>query len=179
MDLLGRRWLFESLLKWIIFDKPQVFLGIYIVNMVHELLCDGNLPVVLRSWFEPQLTHERLEISKNSSPLQSEGDLKGMRNCWQSKISMYTDRNNVIIGTLYLLTTDGSVPVAMVNNGPSLVFFYPQSYSACVMTSWPVHVCVTFYLLNLKLICNNNMNTFEAIQYKYKLSVDFYLNKHI
>ena len=38
-------------------------------------------PVVLRRWFGPQLTHERLEISKNSSTLQFEGALKGMINC--------------------------------------------------------------------------------------------------
>lgn len=100
-------------------------------------------PVVLRRWFGPQLTHERLEISKNSSTLQFEGALKGIINCWQWSISVYIKINNVR-GTLYLLTTSGSVPVAMVNNGLSFFpffFFYPQSPSSCVMTL-QLNVCV-------------------------------------
>lgn len=92
---------------------------------------------MLRRWFGPHLTHDRLEISKNSSAPQSEGVLKGILNCWQLSRSMYIKRNNVR-GTLYALTANGSVPVAMVNN---VLPFYPQSCSSCVMTLRP-NLCV-------------------------------------
>lgn len=90
--------------------------------------CDDgevNRPVVLRRRFGPHLTHDKLEISKNSSAPQSDGVLKGMVNGWHRRTSMYIKINNVT-GTLCLLTTNCSVSVAMVNN--VLPFFYPQCF---------------------------------------------------
>lgn len=52
-------------------------------------------PVLLRCWFEPQSTHDKLEISKNPSVLQCEGSWNGIVNCWQRKRSMYTKRKNI------------------------------------------------------------------------------------